>query len=314
MARPVIIDCDPGHDDAIALILALARPEVLEVLAVTTVAGNQTLDKTFVNARRVLTALGKCAPVAQGAAGPLLRPLMTAPNVHGETGLDGPVFPEKLIEPSPRRAFDLQVELLERAREKVTLIALGPLTNLGRLLLARPDLTEKIDHITIMGGAVLGGNWSAAAEFNIMVDPEAANAVFGSGLQVVMCGLDVTHQAYIEERDIARFRAIPTVAAQLAADLLDFFKLYHQAGVVGVPLHDPCAVAYELAPALFTWVDTHIEVETHSEFCDGTIITDLRGFSGLPRRHRAVMGVDRQGFIDLLCDAFETYPKEVPAL
>ena len=310
--RPVLIDCDPGHDDSIALMLAFACPE-LDILAVTAVGGNQTLEKTHLNIRKTLTVLGKSAPIAAGAAKPLTRELMVAPNVHGETGLDGPSFPpeEQLIPSTGRRALELQIEALENSAEPVTIIAVGPLTNLGILLSARPDLAEKIDHITIMGGALLGGNWSAAAEFNIMVDPEAANIVFGSGKPVVMCGLDVTHQAYILEEDIARFRRIDTVGAKLTADLLDFFKLYHQAGVVGVPLHDPCAVAYEVAPELFTTVDAVLEAETQSEFCNGTIIADLRGRGGRPLIHKAVTGVDRQGFLDLLTRAMEQYPKEV---
>lgn len=311
--RPIIIDCDPGHDDAIALMLAFAHP-ALDIRAVTAVGGNQTLAKTHLNIRKTLTVLGKQAPIAPGAAKPLARELMVAPNVHGETGLDGPSFPpeERLIPSSGKRALELMTEVLEDSAEPVTVVAVGPLTNLGLLLSARPDLTEKIDHITIMGGALLGGNWSAAAEFNIMVDPEAANIVFGCGRPVVMCGLDVTHQAYILEEDIARFRAVGTVASTLTADLMDFFKLYHQAGVVGVPLHDPCAIAYELAPQLFTAVDAHLETETQSEFCNGTIIADLRGRDGRKLNHKIVTGVDREGFLNLLVSAMQTYPKEVP--
>jgi len=310
MPRPILFDCDPGHDDAIALILAYAHPE-LDIKAITTVAGNQTLDKTFLNARKVLTYIDKTAPVAAGSDRPLLRPLMTGAAVHGETGLDGPAFPEEVLPPSPKSALELSIEVIEGCAEPVTIIATGPLTNIALLLLARPDLKASIDHITIMGGAVLGGNWSAAAEFNIMVDPEAASVVFGSGLPVVMCGLDVTHQATVTEADVELIRAIPTKAARLTAELLDFFKLYHQSGVVGVPLHDPCAVAYELAPSLFTVQDARIMVETASEFCDGTIVTDFRGRSGLPLIHKAVMGVDRAGFIQLLAEALRSYPTEV---
>ncbi len=308
MPRPIIIDCDPGHDDAIALILALASDE-LDIKALTTVAGNQTLDKTFVNASKVLAYIGKDVPVAKGADAPLLRPLMTAPSVHGETGLDGPTFPEKLPKPSDMSAFNLQVKILEESTEPVTIVAVGPLTNIGRLLLARPDLKEKIDHITIMGGAILGGNWSAAAEFNIMVDPEAACAVFGSGLPVIMNGLDVTHKAYLTEEDVETFRATDTVGGRLAAELVDFFKLYHQAGTVGIPLHDPCAIAYEIAPQLFETVDCTLDVECASEFCDGTIIPNMR--KGIAHPHKAVMGIDREGFIALLLEAFKKYPKEV---
>jgi len=310
MPRPIIIDCDPGHDDAIAIILAMASPE-LEVKAITTVAGNQTLEKTFLNARKVLTYIGKDVPVAAGAAHPLMRPLMIAPNVHGETGLDGPVFPEKILNPSPLSALELQVKVLEESEVPVTIVSVGPQTNVAKLILARPDLLCKIDHVTIMGGAVLGGNWSAAAEFNIMVDPEAASVLFKSGLPVIMNGLDVTHKAYLTEEDIERFRGIKTVGGQLAAELIDFFKLYHQSGVVGIPLHDPCAIAYELRPDLFDTMDCTLDTECASEFCDGTIIANMWPWSA-PHPHKAVMGIDRQGFIDLLCAAFERYPEEVP--
>ena len=309
MPRPMIIDCDPGHDDAIAIILAMASPEI-DVKAITTVAGNQTLDKTFANVLKVLAYLGKDVPVAAGAAAPLMRPLMTAPNVHGETGLDGPVFPEKLPKPSPLSALCLQIKVLEEAAEPVTIVSVGPQTNIAKLILARPDLLPKIDHVTIMGGAVLGGNWSAAAEFNIMVDPEAACVLFQSCLPVIMNGLDVTHKAFVADADIERFKKIDTVGGRLAVELIDFFKLYHQAGVVGLPLHDPCAIAFELRPDLFETVDCTLDVECASEFCDGTIIPNMWPWLA-PHPHKAVMGVNRKGFIDLLVAAFETYPKEV---
>jgi pyrimidine-specific ribonucleoside hydrolase len=259
----------------------------------------------------VLTYLGKEVPVAAGAAHPLMRPLMTAPNVHGETGLDGPVFPEKILAPLPLSALDLQIKVLEESPVPVTIVSVGPQTNVAKLILARPDLLCKIDHVTIMGGAVLGGNWSAAAEFNIMVDPEAAAVLFKSGLPVVMNGLDVTHKAYLTEEDIERFRDIKTVGGKLAAELIDFFKLYHQAGAVGIPLHDPCAVAYELRPDLFETVECTLDTECASEFCDGTIIANMWPWDA-PHPHKAVMGIDRQGFIDLLAAAFERYPTEVP--
>ncbi|HWQ50200.1 MAG TPA: nucleoside hydrolase, partial [Terriglobales bacterium] len=211
----------------------------------------------------------------------------------------------------PLPALELQIKVLEEAKEPVTIVSVGPQTNIAKLILARPDLLPKIDHVTIMGGALLGGNWSAAAEFNIMVDPEAAEVLFKSGLPVVMHGLDVTHKAVMHEPDIERFRAIGTVGGRLAAELLDFFKLYHQSGVVGIPLHDPCAVAYELRPDLFETVECTLETECASEFCDGTIIASMWPWDA-PHIHKAVVGVDREGFVDLLCAAFERYPKEVP--
>lgn len=210
MALPIMIDCDPGHDDAIALVLALASPE-LEVKAVTASAGNQTPEKTLRNVLRMLTLLNRPdIPVAGGAWKPLMRDLIIADNVHGESGLDGPSLPEPAFAPQNCTAVELMASVLRESQEPVTLVATGPQTNVALLLASHPELHAKIARIVIMGGAMGLGNWQPAAEFNIYVDPQAAEMVFQSGIPVVMAGLDVTHKAQILPADIERFRQMAT--------------------------------------------------------------------------------------------------------
>lgn len=228
MALPMMIDCDPGHDDAIALVLALASPE-LEVKAVTASAGNQTPEKTLRNVLRMLTLLNRPdIPVAGGAWKPLMRDLIIADNVHGESGLDGPSLPEPTFAPQNCTAVELMARVLRESQEPVTLVATGPQTNVALLLASHPELHAKIARIVIMGGAMGLGNWQPAAEFNIFVDPQAAEMVFQSGIPVVMAGLDVTHKAQILPADIERFRQIGNPVSTIVAELLDFFMAYHK--------------------------------------------------------------------------------------
>ncbi|WP_429035536.1 pyrimidine-specific ribonucleoside hydrolase RihA [Aeromonas media] len=303
MALPVILDCDPGHDDAIALILALASPE-LKVLAVTTSAGNQTPDKTLNNALRILTLLGRHdIPVAAGAPKPLMRELIIADNVHGESGLDGPTLPDPAFAPQAMTGLELMAKCLRESPEPVTLVPTGPLTNIALLLAAHPELKSKIGRIVLMGGAAGAGNWTPAAEFNIYVDPEAADMVFSAGIPITLCGLDVTHQAQVMDEDIARVRAIPNPVAQCVADLLDFFMIYHRDpkwGFAGAPLHDPCTIAWLLAPALFHGQDCWVGIETQGRHTVGMTVVDRYGLTGKPVNARVLLGLDRVGFIDLL--------------
>ncbi|MFM5377153.1 pyrimidine-specific ribonucleoside hydrolase RihA [Aeromonas dhakensis] len=303
MALPVILDCDPGHDDAIALILALASPE-LTVLAVTTSAGNQTPDKTLNNALRILTLLGRDdIPVAAGAPKPLARELIIADNVHGESGLDGPKLPDPAFSPVAMTALELMAKCLRESPEPVTLVPTGPLTNIALLLAAHPELKQKIARIVLMGGAAGAGNWTPAAEFNIYVDPEAADMVFKSGLPITMCGLDVTHQAQVMDEDIERVRAITNPVAQCVAGLLDFFMIYHRDpkwGFAGAPLHDPCTIAWLLAPALFHGVECRVDIETGGPHTSGMTVVDRYGLTGKPANALVLLGLDRAGFIDLL--------------
>ncbi len=303
MALPVILDCDPGHDDAIALILALASPE-LKVLAVTTSAGNQTPDKTLNNALRILTLLGRDdIPVAAGAPKPLARELIIADNVHGESGLDGPKLPDPAFSPVAMTALELMARCLRESPEPVTLVPTGPLTNIALLLAAHPELKSKIARIVLMGGAAGAGNWTPAAEFNIYVDPEAADMVFKSGIPITMCGLDVTHQAQVMDEDIERVRAITNPVAQCVAGLLDFFMIYHRDpkwGFAGAPLHDPCTIAWLLAPALFHGIECRVDIETGGTHTSGMTVVDRYGLTGKPANALVLLGLDRAGFIDLL--------------
>ncbi|MBQ4673175.1 pyrimidine-specific ribonucleoside hydrolase RihA [Aeromonas dhakensis] len=303
MALPVILDCDPGHDDAIALILALASPE-LKVLAVTTSAGNQTPDKTLNNALRILTLLGRDdIPVAAGAPKPLARELIIADNVHGESGLDGPKLPDPAFAPVAMTALELMAKCLRESPEPVTLVPTGPLTNIALLLAAHPELKSKIARIVLMGGAAGAGNWTPAAEFNIYVDPEAADMVFKSGLPITMCGLDVTHEAQVMDEDIERVRAITNPVAQCVAGLLDFFMIYHRDpkwGFAGAPLHDPCTIAWLLAPALFHGVECRVDIETGGTHTSGMTVVDRYGLTGKPANALVLLGLERAGFIDLL--------------
>ncbi|HAT6343662.1 TPA: pyrimidine-specific ribonucleoside hydrolase RihA [Aeromonas hydrophila] len=303
MALPVILDCDPGHDDAIALILALASPE-LKVLAVTTSAGNQTPDKTLNNALRILTLLGRDdIPVAAGAPKPLARELIIADNVHGESGLDGPKLPDPAFAPMAMTALELMVKCLRESPDPVTLVPTGPLTNIALLLAAHPELKAKIARIVLMGGAAGPGNWTPAAEFNIYVDPQAADMVFKSGLPITMCGLDVTHQAQVMDEDIERVRAITNPVAQCVAGLLDFFMIYHRDpkwGFAGAPLHDPCTIAWLLAPALFHGVECRVDIETGGTHTSGMTVVDRYGLTGKAANALVLLGLDRAGFIDLL--------------
>ncbi|MCF5911467.1 pyrimidine-specific ribonucleoside hydrolase RihA [Aeromonas veronii] len=303
MALPVILDCDPGHDDAIALILALASPE-LKVLAVTTSAGNQTPDKTLNNALRILTLLGRDdIPVAAGAPKPLARELIIADNVHGESGLDGPKLPDPAFAPQAMTGIELMARCLRESPEPVTLVPTGPLTNVALLLAAHPELKSKIARIVLMGGAAGAGNWTPAAEFNIYVDPEAADMVFKSGIPITMCGLDVTHEAQVMDEDIERVRAITNPVAQCVAGLLDFFMIYHRDpkwGFAGAPLHDPCTIAWLLAPELFHGVECRVDIETRGEHTVGMTVVDRYGLTGKPANALVLLGLDRPGFIDLL--------------
>lgn len=309
MPLPIILDCDPGHDDAIALILALASPE-LELKAVTTSAGNQTPEKTLRNALRILTLLQRSdIPVAGGAVKPLMRELIIADNVHGESGLDGPELPEPNFAPQQCNAVELIAKTLRESAEPVTIVATGPLTNIALLLTSHAELQSKIARIVIMGGAAGLGNWTPAAEFNIHVDPEAAEIVFQSGLPIVMAGLDVTHRAQIMSEDIERFRQLGNPVATVVADLLDFFMEYHKQekwGFQGAPLHDPCTIAWLIKPSMFTCVERWVGVETQGKYTQGMTVVDYYGLTNNAPNTTVMMDIDRQAFVDLLVERVGT--------
>jgi inosine-uridine nucleoside N-ribohydrolase len=300
--EPILIDCDPGHDDAIALLLALASPE-LELVGVTTVAGNQTLEKTTANAIRVLDFVGRDdVLVARGADRPLLREPFVAAYVHGETGLDGPDLPPPQREPIALHAVDFLAEHVDGA----TLVPIGPLTNVALLLEQYPQARPK--RIVLMGGAIGLGNVTPAAEFNIWADPEAAARVFASGIELTMIGLDVTHQALLMNEDAERLRASGRTG-KMVAELYDFFHRFHADvyGFGGSPIHDAVALAYVFRPDLVETKHCQVAVECDSELTRGRTVVDLWNRTGeaVPNAHVGV-GVDARGFIELLLDRLPT--------
>jgi pyrimidine-specific ribonucleoside hydrolase len=300
MTTPIVIDCDPGHDDAIAILLALASPEV-ELRGITTVAGNQTLDKTTRNALKVLELAGRTdIPVAVGADAPLTRVLRTAANVHGESGLDGPDLPEPTTAPVDGHAADRLAEWLEPG---VVLVPTGPLTNVALLLERHPDVRDRLERIVWMGGAIAEGNTTPAAEFNAYVDPEAAAAVFGSGIPVTMIGLDITHMALFDGSHAERLRGAGK-AGQAVAELADFFLEFHRQRYAfeGAPIHDAMAVAHVIDPTLVRTVECNISIETQSQFCDGRTVVDRWNVTGLPRNADAGIDVDAGRFLELLVE------------
>jgi inosine-uridine nucleoside N-ribohydrolase len=302
-ATPILLDCDPGHDDAIALLLALASPE-LELLGVTTVAGNQTLDKTTANALRVLEFVGRGdVPVAAGADRPLARELFVAAYVHGESGLDGPVLPQQEGAPVEQHAVDFLAERILGSPRAVTLVPVGPLTNIALLLARYPEAAENVERVVIMGGAIAEGNVTPAAEFNIYVDPEAAWRVFRSGLPVTMIGLDTTHKALMTDSHAERLRASGDVG-RLVAELYDFFVEYHRRTYEhdGAPIHDAVAVAQVLRPGIVETVRRHVDVDCESKLCRGRTVVDL--WLRTENEPNADVGVDidAEGFLELLCE------------
>jgi pyrimidine-specific ribonucleoside hydrolase len=293
----ILIDCDPGHDDAIALLLALASPE-LELLGVTTVAGNQTLEKTTANAIRVLDFVGRGdVMVAAGADRPLVRDPFVAAYVHGETGLDGPDLPPPQREPLALQAVDFLAEQVSGAM----LVAVGPLTNVALLLARYPE--ARPERIVLMGGSIGLGNVTPAAEFNIWADPEAAARVFESGLELTMVGLDVTHQALLLDADAEHLRASGRTG-QMVAELYDFFHRFHRDtyGFGGSPIHDAVAVAYAFRPELMETKRCHVAIECDSELTRGRTVVDLWARTEEEPNADVGVGVDGRAFVQLLLE------------
>ncbi|MGW5191093.1 nucleoside hydrolase [Kribbella sp. NPDC004138] len=297
MVTPLILDCDPGHDDALAILLAVADPAV-DLLAVTTVAGNQTVDKCTVNARRVLSLAGVSdVPVARGADRPLVRRLRIADDVHGTTGLDGPAFTgEPSVPESPHSAHELLVDVL-RSRP-ATIVATGALTNVARLLAEEPPLAGNITEIVWMGGSTDRGNIAPLAEANACVDPEAVDLVVRSGVPFTMCGLNVTHQALVTDDVLARLERIGTPLARVCGEWMTFFASTYRDlfGFEAPPLHDPVAVARVIDPAIVHCVEANLVIETKGEWTAGATVVDLDGYTGRPPNARIALTLDREAF------------------
>ncbi len=305
---PIILDCDPGHDDAIAILLALASPE-LELVAVTTVAGNQTLEKTTANALRILELAGRAdIPVYKGAAAPILRERHVAADVHGESGLDGPDLPSPAAVPQPEHAVEFLARAF-RADEKPVLVPIGPLTNVGLLFATYPG--ARPERIVLMGGAIGEGNRTPAAEFNIWADPEAAERVFAEGLDTTMVGLDVTHAALIRDEHTERMRGGGRVG-RVVAELMDFYSRFHRRrypDLDGSPMHDPVCIAHLIDPTLMQVLPAEIEVDCTDGPSRGRTNVDLRGREQFgPPNAKAGVGIDGDRFAELVVARIASLP------
>ena len=312
MGRKIIIDTDPGQDDAVAILLALASPE-LDILGIVALAGNVPLHHTRENARRVLALAERTEiPVFAGAVRPLVRPLVTAEHVHGKTGLDGATLPEAVAPVRPQHGVDFIIEtLLAAAPGEITLCTLGPLTDVALALIRAPEIAARIREIVMMGGAYFEvGNITPAAEFNIYVDPEAADVVMRSGVPITMLPLDVTHRALATPERIARLRGLGNRAGTVVADLLNFSERFDNAkyGGDGAPLHDPNVIAWLLKPELFRGRHVNVMIETASPLTLGMTVVDYWRVTERPANVTFLRHVDDEGFYHLLCERLARLP------
>ncbi|WMM24568.1 nucleoside hydrolase [Tissierella sp. MB52-C2] len=300
--RNIIIDCDPGHDDAIAILMALANKDKLNILGITTVGGNQLLDKVTNNTLKILSFLNEDIPVAVGEAYPLTREIHTGADAHGISGMDGPVLPEPKYSIVDTHAVRFMYEKIKDSKEKVTLVPIGPLTNIALLLRSFPEIKEKIDLICLMGGGIYTGNRTSSAEFNIYVDPEAAKIVFNSGIDIVMAGLDVTNKAMIMEDERKELKAKGKVS-NFVAELLDFYSIASKKfGFEGSPLHDPCAIGYLLRPDLFEGKKYHVDIETQGDITRGMTLADIRPVPAKEPNVLVLLDINRKEFVEYMCD------------
>jgi purine nucleosidase len=303
---PIIIDTDPGQDDAVAILLALASPE-FEILGITAVAGNVPLALTEINARKICELAGRPeTKVYSGAVRPMLRSLVTAEHVHGRTGLDGPDLPEPEMPLQEQYAVDFIIDtIMARPSGEVTLCTLGPLTNIGLALIKEPKIAPRIKRIVAMGGGFFeGGNVTVAAEFNIYVDPQAARLVFDSGIPITLIPLDCTHQALTTKARVEKFRQMKNKSGPATAELLDFFERFDEQkyGTDGGPLHDPCVIAWLLKPELFQSREVNVAIECESELTMGMTVVDWWGVSGRKPNATVCRGIDAEGFFSLLTE------------
>lgn len=304
---PIILDGDPGHDDAIAWVFAHGSG-LFDILAVTSVGGNQTIEKTSYNSLRVCTLIGLHAPFARGCYHPLNTEQMNAPTVHGDSGLDGPALPEPDFEAENISGIELWARVIRECPKKVTIVSTGPLTNTAAFLLAHPELKNRIERISLMGGGLLFGNWTPAAEFNILVDPEAAKIVFEAGIPLIMAGIDVTEKALIKPSDFERIRALNNPVSDIVWQWLEFFYQFHQTmGYEGAPMHDPCAVMVLVHPEIFTMRDFYVQIETCGDYCKGATIPDWNGILGKEPNATCLMDVNRETFVDYLIESIKNY-------
>lgn len=306
--RKIILDCDPGHDDAVAMLLAHGNPDI-DLLAVTTVVGNQTLEKVTANALAVGTIAGITGiPFAAGCPRPLVRSIETAPDIHGDSGMDGPAQPESAIELDQRHAVDLIIEtIMNHEPGEVTLVPTGALTNIALAARKEPRIVQRVREVVLMGGGYHVGNWSAVAEFNIKIDPEAAHIVFNESWPVVMVGLDLTHQALATDEVVARIEAVGTGPAKFVRELMDFFRASYKdaQGFDFPPVHDPCAVAYVIDPSVVSTVKVPVDIELQGALTLGMTVADFRAPAPADCTTSVAVDLDRERFWDLVVDALE---------
>ena len=316
MQRKILLDCDPGHDDAVAMMLAWGNPSI-ELLGVTTVGGNQTLDKVTRNALSVATVVGMHdVPIAAGCRLPLVRPVEIAPDVHGDSGLDGVELPEPAVELDPRHGVDLIIEtIMSNEPGTVTLVPTGPLTNIAMAARKEPRIVERVQEVVLMGGGYHVGNWSPVAEFNIKVDPEAAHIVFNEKWPIVMVGLDLTHQALATDEVAERIAAVPGSVSQFTLGLFTFFrKAYQDAqGFEFPPVHDPCTLAYLIDPTIVETVKVPLDVELNGLLTTGMTVADFRAPAPADCHTKVATRLDAPRFWGLVVDAIDRIQKVVDA-
>lgn len=304
MTRRIILDCDPGHDDAMAILLAQGAEEIV-LEAITTVAGNHTLALTTLNALRVCTLAGiDSVPVAAGCAAPLVRELVTAPEIHGTTGLEGHLWGEPSVSAVPEHAVDVIIDLVMSSPGEITLVPTGPLTNIAVALRKEPRIAQRVREVVLMGGAYTRGNMTPAAEFNVFVDPEAAAIVFDAGWPVTMVGLEVTQMALASDDVFSRIEALRTPVSEAVMGMMRFYQeqQLRESGVTAPPVHDPCAVARVARPELVTCSDASVEVELAGRLTTGMTVTDFGPRSG-PFNAKVGTSLDVEGFWTLFIDA-----------
>lgn len=307
--KKIILDCDPGHDDMLAIILALSSND-LDVLGITTVAGNQTGEKTYVNALRVLNLIGRTdVKVSRGFDKPILRELVTAPQIHGVSGLDGANLPEPKGNETHKHAVDFIIETVMSSPEKVYLVPTGPLTNVAVSLIKEPRLKDHIEKIVLMGGAFHDSNFTPGAEFNIYVDPEAAKLVFESGIPIVMVGLDVTNRALLTFEDIDYIESLGRKVSSVIAPLLRFFGKANNEffGFDGAPIHDALAVSYLIDPTVLTLKHLHVDIETKGEFTSGQTVVDYYNVTKKEPNAYVALDLDLPKFKKLIIDAIKYF-------
>lgn len=309
--RQIWIDCDPGHDDAMTILTAIANPEKLKILGISTVGGNQTIEKVTTNAKNILEFVHSDIPLAKGQDKPLVKPLNTAPEAHGDGGMDGSYFNGTDYPVVSENAVEYMYHKIMESKEKTTLVALAPLTNLALLLKVYPEVKEKIECISMMGGGISHGNCTELAEFNIYVDPEAAHIVFHSGISVIMAGLDVTENAAITLNEIKTLKDKGKVS-HLAYELLSFYnESGKQFGFIDSPIHDLCAVEYLIKPEIFSGKNYYVDIVTDNGISRGQTLADLRKVPKHKDNVFVLKQVDRKKFVETLVEGLEKLDKEV---